>query len=302
MHAISYSDMVALYSRPNYDLRIERARSKMVNILPDDIETLAARLMACYTERALLIPLSTTHSDFDIGTAYRVLDEISTLRRAAGWKPVGRKIGFTNRTIWARYGVSRPIWAPMWSRSVRFAQDDRETVELATFVQPRIEPEVVFKLSMPLSATADVEEVLQSVEWLAPGFEIVQCHFSGWRFSAPDCIADFGLHGALVVGTPVPVATADSGHWASALESFDVRLIRESQTIDRGNGALVLGSPLRALAYLAGELAKSGQPVLAAGEIVTTGTLTDAWPVAAGEKWSSDYSTLGTRPLTIHFV
>ena len=93
----------------------------------------------------------------------------------------------------------------------------------------------------------------------------------------------------------------DIGHWASGLESFDVRLLRESQTIDRGNGALVFGSPLLALTYLARELAKSGQPLLAAVEIVTTGTLTDALPVAAGETWSSDYSTLGTRPLTIHF-
>lgn len=268
----------------------------------NDIETLAERLMACYTERALLTPLSATHRDFDIGTAYRVLDQISTLKRRAGWKPVGHKIGFTNRTIWTRYGVSHPIWAPMWSNSVRFAHDDRERMELAPFVQPRIEPEVVFKLRTPVSATAHAEEVLQSVEWLAPAFEIVQCHYAGWKFSAPDCIADFGLHGALVIGTPVPVATADIGHWASALESFDVRLIRASQTIDRGNGAFVLGSPLLSLAYLASEFAKPGQPLLAAGEIVSTGTLTDAWPVVAGETWSSDYSTLGTRPLTIQFV
>ena len=274
----------------------------MVNTPSNDIETLAARLVACYADCALITPLSATRSDFDIDAAYRVLDEISTLRRIAGWKPVGRKIGFTNRSIWARYGVSHPIWAPMWSSSVRFAHDDREKLELATFVQPRIEPEVVFKLSKSVSATADAEEILQSVEWLAPGFEIVQCHYAGWKFSAPDCIADFGLHGTLVVGSPVPIAAAHISRWAAALESFEARLVREPQTIDQGRGALVLGSPLLALAYLARELAKSDQPLLGAGEIVTTGTLTDAWPVVAGETWSSDYSMLGTRPLTIHFV
>ena len=31
---------------------------------------------------------------------------------------------------------------------------------------------------------------------------------------------------------------------------------------------------------------------LAAGELVTSGTVTDAWPVARGETWSSDYGGL----------
>ena len=64
--------------------------------------------------------------------------------------------------------------------------------------------------------------------------------------------------------------------------------------IDRGVGANVLGSPALALAHLARLLADQPQsPKLAAGEIVTTGTITDAWPVAAGEVWSSDYGALG---------
>ena len=64
--------------------------------------------------------------------------------------------------------------------------------------------------------------------------------------------------------------------------------------IDRGVGANVLGSPALALAHLARVLADQPQmPPLAAGELVTTGTITDAWPVAPGETWSSDYGTLG---------
>jgi hypothetical protein len=34
---------------------------------------------------------------------------------------------------------------------------------------------------------------------------------------------------------------------------------------------------------------------------VTTGTITDAWPVAAGETWSSDYGALGLEGLTLSF-
>ena len=49
----------------------------------------------------------------------------------------------------------------------------------------------------------------------------------------------------------------------------------------------------------------AGQPQfapLAAGEIVTTGTITDAWPVVAGETWSSNYGALGLDGLTLTFV
>ena len=62
----------------------------------------------------------------------------------------------------------------------------------------------------------------------------------------------------------------------------------------------MLGSPALALAHLARLLADQPQaPKLAAGEIVTTGTITDAWPVAAGEIWSSDYGALGLDGLTL---
>jgi 2-keto-4-pentenoate hydratase len=41
---------------------------------------------------------------------------------------------------------------------------------------------------------------------------------------------------------------------------------------------------------------------LAEGEIITTGTLTDAWPVRVGETWRSDYGSLGLDGLTVTFV
>ncbi len=48
----------------------------------------------------------------------------------------------------------------------------------------------------------------------------------------------------------------------------------------------------------------AGQPEyapLSVGEIVTTGTLTDAWPIASGEHWQSDYGPLGIDGLTAAF-
>lgn len=267
-----------------------------------NIASLAQALLDADNEGSLLPPPSVGCDDFDVLTAYRVLDAISAQRRSAGWQAVGRKIGFTNRSIWERYGVSHPIWAPMWSNNVHFAERGQATLSIASLAQPRIEPEVVLKLKGPVPMTDDAAEVLQAVEWLAPGFEIVQCHYPDWKFSTADCIADFGLHAALIIGTPALILEGDSSRWVSALASFDVLLLRGTGPIDHGGGALALGSPLLALAYLGRELAATGQAPLARGEIITTGTLTDAWPVAAGETWRADFTSLATAPLAIHFA
>ena len=145
--------------------------------------------------------------------------------------------------------------------------------------------------------------MLESVDWIAPGFEIVQSHFPDWKFAAADCTAAFGLHGALVVGAPVPVTERNRPFLVDTLPSFALTLRRGGEVIDEGAGANVLDSPALALAHLASVLAGQPQfPPLAAGEIVTTGTITDAWPVAKGETWTSDYGTLGLPGLTLTFA
>jgi 2-oxo-3-hexenedioate decarboxylase len=266
------------------------------------IGAIADRLIAAYDNTTTLPPITAGHPDFDVAAGYDVLREIEARRVAAGWRPVGRKIGFTNRTIWPRYGVYLPMWAHVWSHTVHYATANRAPLALAPFVRPRIEPEVVFKLKTPVPVTADALAALACVEWIAPGFEIVQSHFPDWKFAAADCTAAFGLHGALVIGTPLAVTDRNRAELATALPGFMLTLRREGTVIDTGVGASVLDSPALALVHLARVLAQQPQfPSLAAGEIVTTGTVTDAWPVGPGETWTSDYGALGLPGVTLTF-
>ena len=275
----------------------------MDEVAPPDVAAIATRLIDAYDRATTLAPISAGTPGFDVAQAYDVLAEIERRRRAQGWRAIGRKIGFTNRTIWARYGVYQPMWAHVFAHTVHFAPAGSASLSLARFVQPRIEPEVVFKLRAPLPDTDDARALLACIEWIAPGFEIVQSHFPDWKFTAADCTAAFGLHAALVVGTPVAVTAANRPVIADALPMFTLRLRRGGELIDTGAGANVLGSPAQALAHLVRVLATQPRsPPLAAGEIVTTGTLTDAWPVKAGQTWTSDYGALGLSGLTLTFA
>jgi 2-oxo-3-hexenedioate decarboxylase len=135
---------------------------------------------------------------------------------------------------------------------------------------------------------------------VAHSVEIVQSFYPGWKFALPDCTAANGLHGRLVLGPQVPVAKLEG--LEEKLASVEVALKKGRKVVERGVGANVLDSPLFALAYLVEVLAVRPEfAQLHAGEIVSTGTLTDAHPVAPGDVWSTAIEGLPLRGLEIHF-
>jgi 2-oxo-3-hexenedioate decarboxylase len=219
---------------------------------------------------------------------------------AGGARAKGRKIGFTNRTIWAQYGVHAPIWGYVFDRSLHdLAAID--TLPLVPFSEPRIEPEIVFGLSAAPSARMDETALSSCIEWVALGFEIVQSIYPGWRFSAADTIAANGLHGALLIGPRHPFVPR-AAEWLRTLSVFQIDLNCSGRLIDRGHAENVLGGPLSALRHLVGLLASDPlNPPLAAGEIVSTGTLTKAMPVAAGEVWSANPTGIALDEIRVRF-
>ncbi len=67
--------------------------------------------------------LSDRDRSFDEDGAYAIAWEVHARRRERGEEPVGRKIGFTNREIWAEYGVWAPIWSHVYDSTVHYAPD-----------------------------------------------------------------------------------------------------------------------------------------------------------------------------------
>ena len=246
-------------------------------------------------EKPRLVPrFSERHPGLTPRDGYAAALVLHQHRVANGWQPVGRKIGFTNRTLWQRYGVFEPMWGMVYDRTLINAKDNEARVPLEGLIQPRIEPEVCFKLGKA-PHTSDAEELVSCIEWMAHSVEIVQCHHPDWKVTIADCTTDNGLHGRLIVGTPLALADPDK------LPGVKARLFKGSRQVDEGVGANVLGSPLLSLGRLVELLKKQpAAPPLRAGEVITTGVLTDAHPVAPGETWRTEVS--GFPGLTIVFA
>ena len=264
-----------------------------------NVGDVARRLLDIWDSGASIEPITQGDPSFDLDAAYAVLGEIESVRRADGWHPVGRKIGFTNRTLWEPYGVDAPMWARVWDRTLIDAPDGVATVSLR-FPELRAEPEVAFGLASALGPTDDPADVLAATAWIAASFELVWSPYPGWRFALPDCAACFGLHGALVVGPRLPLDTTARDALVDALPRVKVTLSRDGEVVDRGVGSNVLGGPAHALAHLTKVLAtQDAFEPLAAGEIVTTGTITDAAYVTPGETWTSHYNGVDLEGITL---
>jgi 2-oxo-3-hexenedioate decarboxylase len=171
-------------------------------------------------------------------------------------------------------------------------------VAIGHLIQPRIEPEIQLHFARTPPVTRDEAAILDCIDWIAQGFEIVQCPFADWKFTAADAIAAQAVHGALIDGTPIPVSDIDD--CATKLRTFTIALARNGERVATGNGANVLDSPLLAFAHLAEVLAEQPhfQPVQG-GEIVTTGTLTDLLPAAAGQTWNTTIEGIALPGLSL---
>jgi len=234
----------------------------------------------------------------DVPLAYATALAVRAARSAQGDAPVGYKVGFTNRTIWPRYGVYGPIWGTVWRSSlvqIDAAAPNEGVLSLKGLCEPRIEPEVVFGLREAPPPDCTAAQLVSAIAWVAHGYEIVHTHFPGWKFSAAQAVADGGLHGRLLVGHTValPVAT-EPGALIEALAGLRLKLYADGQFKDQGLGANVLDGPVQALLHFVRELrATPGAPALRAGDLITTGTLTDAWPVQAGQRWHTEIEADG---------
>jgi 2-oxo-3-hexenedioate decarboxylase len=263
---------------------------------------LADELSAAYAQRRTdVIPPSARGVTFDLASAYLVQTELTKRRRDRGHSLAGRKVGYANKAVWRLFKLETVVWAHMFDDTVRYAPANAASLSIEHMCSPKIEPEIVFRMKKPLAAgDHDAATVLDAVEWLALGFEIIDCVFADWKFQPTDFVAALGLHAALVVGEPRQIDPAMIPALVDQLPRFKVRLMKDGEFVDEGSGRNSLRSPALCLGELASAIASQpGAEPLAAGELVSSGTLTDSQPIRPGETWTATLEGLDLSDLTL---
>ena len=265
-----------------------------------DIKTIADEVVASLACHSQIPTFTSRPGGLTLAQAYRVTPLLRGAFEARGERITGRKIGFTNREMWKVYGVQSPIWGYTTDRTTHELAD-MPALRIKDFVEPRIEPEIMFGLkAAPLPGMSEAA-LLDCIEWASLGYEVVQSIFPDWKFAAPDTVAANGVHGALIIGTRHAIAPRTT-EWVHELAAFRVDLFCNGELSQRGSGSLVLDSPLSALRHLVELLANDPHnPPLRAGDIISTGTLTLAMPVAAGQRWTATVSEIPLEEITLQF-
>ena len=240
---------------------------------------LAAALLEARDRRIATPPPTSQVPGLDLDGAYRVGAALERRLRERGYRRTGWKVGFTNRTVWPQFGISEPVLGPVYDRTLRSATPVAE-LSLAGFCAPRIEVEVVFG-----TEAGERAPDWSRPAWMAVGFEVVDCHY-GWDLTPADSVADFALHGALIVGPRVHRAAPGFAERVERLDRLEVRLFRNDEPVAEGRGRAVLGHPRAALEFVPRLRSRFENPPHSSGErVVSTGTMTALAPLAAGEHW-----------------
>jgi 2-oxo-3-hexenedioate decarboxylase len=241
-------------------------------------------------ERQLPIEVLPSAEGCDLNAAYAVEREVRKLREAAGHRVVGRKVGYANKAMWRILKLETLVWAAMYEDTIYKAPEGHLEFSLAKYRSPRIEPEIVIQVGEG-----------GKLESVAFGFEILDNPFPDWKFQPADFVAAWGLHAASIIGPPLTITDENREQLSAQLADFKLVLMRGDEQIEEGAGKNSLRSPAQCVVELA-RAAEARGDTLRAGELVSTGTLTNAQPIAPGEEWRVELNGLPVQNLRVQFT
>ena len=256
-------------------------------------------LLECLLNKSNADLPSKALDNFSLEDAYRVSNEIYRLRQNKGEKAIGVKIGFTNQTIWKQYNVNAPMFGRMYASTVL---GENENFNLERFLEPKLEPEIFFRLRDIPNSSMDDYELLSCCSHFGIGVELVQSVFKDWKFTLVDTVSAFGLHGQYKILREVelPSNKEIKRGIVDDLKSFTITLKRDEQTLETGKAENILGvGPLKALrAYV--DFCAKREEWFQLDSIITTGTITDAFDMEEGLRFSIDIDKFGLGPFILN--
>lgn len=251
---------------------------------PGPAERAAGLLLAARRARQPIEALPDDCRPATLAEGYLAQDAFVAL---SGGGVAGFKIGATSPRAQAFLEIDEPFAGCVLEGDLH---DSPARLSAGDFIFRLIEPEFAFCLGRALPPRAQGytrEEAADAVATLHPAIELVTSGLRDWRRQgAASLIADNGVDGGLVLGP----ACAD---WRGLdLPRHEVTLRVNGEPAGSGVGGNALGGPLTALAWLVDHRTRRGLG-LEAGQVVTTGVVTEFVELDAGDEAVADFGPLG---------
>lgn len=265
----------------------------MVNSRAKDEDAAAATLASARLARAPVELLPEALRPTDLEAAYRIQTLVHERLSVDRFGPrIGWKIGCTTPVMQAYLGIPEPCAAGLFAGTrhhsgVRLRAGDFHRIGIECEIGVR------FKATVEGDAAEDRNAIAAAIGAVFAAIEIVDDRYADWRSTdTPTLVADDFFAAGCVLGTEVPI-----GGIGDLTALTGVTRINGTEA-GRGVGANVLGHPLNALAFLAGNLAARGRRI-EAGEIVLTGSLVETRWLAAGDHAEIEITGLGSVSLVV---
>ncbi|TCT02041.1 2-oxo-hept-4-ene-1,7-dioate hydratase [Aquabacter spiritensis] len=263
---------------------------------PAQIAAEAACLDKAERTRTQTALISLKHPGATMDDAYAIQAEWVRMKREAGRRVIGWKIGLTSKAMQSALNIATPDSGVLLDD---MAFDDGATVLPDRFIQPRIEAELAFMMKDTLKGPGvTLYDVIDATAYVTPALEILDTRIhrvdaaTGKARTIIDTIADNAANAGIVTGART-VSPKDDLRWAGAI------VFRNAEVEETGLGAGVLNHPARGIAWLANRLALYGG-ALEAGQIVLAGSFIRPVEARHGDTIFADFGPLGT--LSCHFA
>lgn len=187
----------------------------------------------------------------------------------------GYKVSLTSEKTQKLFDSNEPLYGAEEQAQILTSP---ATVNLADFLEPLVEIELVFTATSTLSETDTLPELCEKLT-VAPGIELPDSRFADWF---PDLnkylvVSDGAVGGNIVLGASQPVSAISFDE----LGQIEGTLFVDDEQVAQGLSSEVLSNPLISVQWLIKKLAQSNQQITE-GMHISSGTFIFPVPLRKG--------------------
>lgn len=201
---------------------------------------------------------------FNLEEAYKIQHYLIKRRLDRGEVITGYKLGFTSKVKMQQMGVHDLIWGVL-TNAMKIEPDS--SINLSTYIHPRAEPEVAFRISKTINHQIKLEDIPNYIDKMAVAIEVIDSRYQNFKFSLADVIAD----NCSSIGYCI-------GEWKalkSDISDLNIQLQFNGQVIQEGVSKAILENPYLSVVELSRLASKDDIP-LEKGQVILAGAATAA--------------------------